>query len=148
MTDDGTPASGILWRIVFQLVLIAVSGIFSCAEIAVISCNDNKLEKMAATDVRAKRLVWVTGQPARFLATIQVGITLAGFLGSAFAADGFAAPLAKILSFEGSPLSALRAHTVALVLITLVLSYFTLVLGELVPKRLAMQQAEGIALAM
>lgn len=150
MTDDGS----ILWRIIFQLVLIAVSGVFSCTEIAIISCNDNKLERMANGDARladtkrAKRLVWLTGQPARFLATIQVGITLAGFLGSAFAADGFSAPLARILQFEGSPLSADAAHTAALVLITLVLSYFTLVLGELVPKRLAMQQAEEIALSL
>lgn len=73
-----------------QILLIALNAVFACAEIAVISVNDNKLEKMAADgDRRAVRLTKLTSQPARFLATIQVAITLSGFLGSAFAAENF-----------------------------------------------------------
>ncbi len=76
--------------LLLQAVLIFLNAIFACAEIAVISMNDNKMAKMAAAgDKRALRLVQLTSQPARFLATIQVAITLSGFLGSAFAADNF-----------------------------------------------------------
>ena len=80
----------LLWQILLQVALIASNAIFACAEIAVISMNDNKLAQMAEQgDKRAVRLVNLTSQPARFLATIQVAITLSGFLGSAFAADNF-----------------------------------------------------------
>lgn len=80
----------VYWLLLLQLILILVNAVFACAEIAVISINDAKLERMAATgDKRAARLSKLMEQPARFLATIQVGITLAGFLGSAFAADNF-----------------------------------------------------------
>ena len=83
--------NSVVWNLVLQLFLILLNAIFACAEIAVISMNDNKMERMASTgDKRAIRLSKLTEQPARFLATIQVGITLAGFLGSAFAADNFA----------------------------------------------------------
>ena len=76
--------------LLFQAILILFNAIFACAEIAVISINDNKLKKMAEDgDKRAMRLASLTAQPAKFLATIQVGITLAGFLGSAFASDNF-----------------------------------------------------------
>ena len=83
--------NSIVWNLVLQLFLIILNAVFACAEIAVISMNDNKMDRMAnAGDKRAIRLSKLTEQPARFLATIQVGITLAGFLGSAFAADNFA----------------------------------------------------------
>ena len=90
----------------------------------------------------------MTSRPARFLATIQVAITLSGFLGSAFAADNFSGTLADWLFDLGIPLSRSTLATVSLILITLILSYFTLVFGELVPKRLAMKKAESLALAM
>lgn len=132
-----------------QLVLIALNAVFACAEIAVISMNDNKLAKMAAEgDKRAVRLARLTSQPARFLATIQVAITLSGFLGSAFAADNFAGLLVNGLLKLGVPLSADVLHSVSVVLITIVLSYFTLVFGELVPKQVAMRKAEKLALGM
>ncbi len=141
--------NSIVFVIALQLVLIALNAVFACAEIAVISMNDNKLAKMAAEgDKRAVRLARLTSQPARFLATIQVAITLSGFLGSAFAADNFAGLLVNGLLKLGVPLSADVLHSISVVLITIVLSYFTLVFGELVPKQVAMRKAEKLALGM
>lgn len=139
----------VYWLLLLQLALILVNAVFACAEIAVISINDSKLERMAAEgDRRAQRLNKLMAQPARFLATIQVGITLAGFLGSAFAADNFSHYVVAWLQALGVGLSASTLNAIALVVITLILSYFTLVLGELVPKRLAMQKAERLGMAM
>ena len=90
----------------------------------------------------------LTKQPARFLATIQVAITLAGLLGSAFAADNFSAPLVAALTAAGVPVSPKVLKNVALVVITLILSYFSLVFGELVPKRIAMKKSEALSLGM
>ena len=141
--------NSILFVILLQLVLIALNAVFACAEIAVISMNDTKLAKMAeAGDKRAIRLARLTSQPARFLATIQVSITLSGFLGSAFAADNFADLLVTGLQKIGIPLSADVLHSVSVIIITIVLSYFTLVFGELVPKQVAMRKAEKLALGM
>ena len=132
-----------------QIVLIALNAIFACAEIAVISMNDAKLAKLAAEgDKRAVRLAKLTNQPARFLATIQVAITLSGFLGSAFAAENFSEPLVAWLLKIGTPLSEDVLNSISLVVITVILSYFTLVLGELVPKQVAMRKAESLALGM
>lgn len=144
--DDGDP---ILWQLLLQIFLIMLNAIFACAEIAVISINDNKLAKLAATgDKRAVRLSKLTAQPARFLSTIQVGITLAGFLGSAFAADNFSDKLVDWLVGIGIKLPVSTLDTLSVIAITLILSYFTLILGELVPKRIAMRKAEQIGLAM
>jgi putative hemolysin len=132
-----------------QLGLIMVNAVFASAEIALISVNDTKLEKLsAAGDRRAKKLLSLTKQPARFLATIQVGITLAGFLGSAFAADNFSGILVDFFIAQGVPIPPSVLSTIAVVIITLILSFFTLVLGELVPKRIAMKKAEPLAFAM
>ena len=90
--------------ILLQVVLIFLNAVFACAEIAVISMNDNKLARMAAEgDKRAVRLAQLTSQPARFLATIQVAITLSGFLGSAFAAENFSGILVEALVKTGIP---------------------------------------------
>ena len=134
-----------IWPIILQIILIALNAVFACAEIAVISMNDTKLEKLAAEgDKRAVTLSKLTAVPAKFLATIQVAITLSGFLGSAFAADNFAAKLVSALAGIGFYMP----QAVAVILITIVLSYFTLVFGELVPKRLAMKKTEQLALGM
>ncbi|MEG2213156.1 MAG: hemolysin family protein, partial [Clostridiales bacterium] len=139
----------ILWQILLQICLICLNAVFACAEIAIISMNDNKLAKMAADgDKRAVRLARLTSQPARFLATIQVAITLSGFLGSAFAADNFSDHLVGWLVSLGLSVPLRTLDTVAVVVITLILSYFTLVFGELVPKRVAMKKAEALALGM
>jgi putative hemolysin len=136
-------------QIILQIILILLNAVFACAEIAVISMNDNKLASMAASgDKRAIRLARLTSQPARFLATIQVAITLSGFLGSAFAADNFSDGIVDLLVNIGIPLSVSTLNSIAVILITLLLSYFTLVFGELVPKRIAMKKAESLALAM
>lgn len=136
-------------QIILQLALILLNAVFACAEIAVISMNDNKLAKLTSQgDKRAKRLTKLTSQPARFLATIQVGITLAGFLASAFAADNFSGRLADSLIKLGVNISPEALRTISVIIITVILSYFTLVLGELVPKRVAMRKAEKLALAM
>lgn len=142
-------ASTIIFMILLQVVLIALNAVFACAEIAVISMNDNKLAKMAAEgDKRAVRLARLTSQPARFLATIQVAITLSGFLGSAFAAENFSGILVDWVIGMGVPISAEVLDSIAVILITIILSYFTLVFGELVPKQIAMRKAEPLALAM
>jgi len=139
----------LLFTIGLQVALIVLNAIFACAEIAVISMNDNKLAKMAAEgDKRAVRLARLTSQPARFLATIQVAITLSGFLGSAFAAENFADKLAQWLVNLGVPVTFDVMHSASVVFITIVLSYFTLVFGELVPKQMAMRKAEALALGM
>jgi len=132
-----------------QFILIFINAVFACAEIAVISMNDNKLSKLnAAGDKRAIRLTKLTEQPARFLATIQVGITFAGFLGSAFAADNFSDKLTSWLISIGIGIPEATLDSISVIIITLILSYFTLVLGELVPKRIAMRKAEQLALAI
>ena len=139
----------IFFTIGLQIVLIALNAVFACAEIAVISMNDNKLAKMVAEgDKRAMRLAQMTSQPARFLATIQVAITLSGFLGSAFAAENFSGVLVDWLIGLGVTIDAGVLDTIAVVFITIVLSYFTLVFGELVPKQVAMRKAEKLALGM
>ena len=135
--------------IILQIILIALNAIFACAEIAVLSINETKLERMAeAGNRRAKRLVRLTREPAKFLATIQVAITLSGFLGSAFAADSFSEPLVAWLISLGVTIPAATLDTIAVVVITLILSYFTLVFGELVPKRVAMKKAESLGLGI
>lgn len=147
--EDFILDGSIIFMILLQLFLIALGAVFACAEIAVISMNDNKLAKLVADgDKRAVRLAKLTSQPARFLATIQVAITLSGFLGSAFAAENFSDGLVSWLIGLGVTIPIATLDTIAVVVITLVLSYFTLVFGELVPKRIAMRKAETLALGM
>lgn len=135
--------------IILQIVLIGLNAIFASAEIAVLSISDVKLEHMAEEgNKKAKRLYKLTREPARFLATIQVAITLSGFLGSAFAADNFSEPLVEWILGMGVNIRRSTLETIALVVITLILSYFTLVFGELVPKRIAMKRSEQLALGI
>ncbi len=131
------------------MALILLNAFFAMTEIAVISVNDNKLAHQAESgDKRALRLKRLTDAPASFLATIQIGITLAGFLGSAFAADNFAGRLVAFCIARGMQVNPATLNTIAILLITVILSYFTLILGELVPKRIAMKHAERIALSI
>lgn len=126
-----------------------LNAVFACAEIAVISINERKMAKLAeGGDKRAKRLVKLTSNTARFLATIQVAITLSGFLGSAFAAENFSEILVNAILKLGVPISAEVLDSIAVVLITVILSYFTLVFGELVPKQIAMRKSEKLALGI
>ena len=135
--------------IILQIVLILLNAVFASAEIAVISMNETKLKHLTAQgNIRAKKLTYLTKQPARFLATIQVAITLAGLLGSAFAAENFATPITNLLIEAGVSVPEKVLKTIMLFVITVVLSYFSLVFGELVPKRLAMKKTEAIALGL
>ncbi|WP_067839361.1 hemolysin family protein [Amphibacillus sediminis] len=132
--------------IIVLIVLIILNAFFAASEIALVSLNDNMVRRQAEQDdKKAILLAKLLEEPGRFLATIQIGITLAGFLASAFAADTFATPLAERLANWGVPLSIATLNTLSVVVITILLSYFTLVIGELVPKQLALQKAETIA---
>lgn len=137
------------WQIFLQVILIFVNAVFASAEIAIVSMNDVKLEKLAEQgNKRAKRLVRLTSKPADFLATIQVAITLSGFLGSAFAADNFSDYLVDWVLKSGIGISRSTLDTVSVIVITIILSYLTLVFGELVPKRIAMKKTEPMALGL
>ena len=135
-----------LSKIVVLLFLILLNAYFAASEIAFISLNDAKIEKQAKEgDKRARQIEKMIKNPSKFLATIQIGITLAGFLSSAFASDTFANELAPALYMLMPFLSLEAWRTISIILITLILSFFTLVFGELVPKRLAMKYYEKIA---
>ncbi len=127
------------------VLLILINAFFAAAEIAFISLNDAKIDKQAKEgNKKAKRIKKMLSEPSKFLATIQIGITLAGFLSSAFAADAFASELAPILN-ELIPIGISVWNTISIVIITIILSYFSLVFGELVPKRMGMKNPEKIA---
>ena len=135
-------------QLLLQVVLILINAFFAATEIAVISLNGTKLEKQIEEgDKTARKLLKLVEEPSGFLSTIQIGITLAGFLGSAFAADSFSDLLTNWvwndLGFTALPMSVL--DTLSLIVITIILSYFTLVFGELVPKRIAMQKPYEVA---
>ena len=135
--------------VVLQVVLIFLNAVFASAEIAVISMSEVKLEKMSRDgNKKAGRLIELTSNPARFLATIQVAITLAGFLGSAYAADNFAQPLVDVLAGSGIGIPRGVLQNICVFLITLIIAYFSIVFGELIPKRVAMQKTEGMALGL
>lgn len=133
-------------EILVLFILIALNAFFAASEIALISLNDNKVRMKAEEgDKKAIQIHNLLKEPSKFLATIQIGITLAGFLASAFAADTFAGRLVELIKLTGIPIPELWLKNISVVVITLILSYFTLVLGELVPKRLAMKKAEAIS---
>lgn len=139
-TGNAIMGSSIVTLLFIQVLLIALNAVFASAELAVLSVNETKLERLAGQgNKRAKRLYKLTQEPAKFLSTIQIAITLSGFLGSAFAADGFSDPLVEWALGLGTTLSRQTLDTIAVIFITLVLSYFTLIFGELVPKRIAMK---------
>ncbi|HOA40938.1 MAG: hemolysin family protein [Halanaerobiales bacterium] len=133
-------------ELLLLMLLVALNAFFAATEIALISLNDNKIRYMAEEgNKKASLLIKILGEPSKFLATIQIGITLAGFLASAFAADTFAGPLVELIKKTNLPISETVLKNVSVILITIILSYFTLVFGELVPKRLAMKKAESIS---
>ncbi len=133
-------------QIVILVVLILLNAYFAASEIAFISLNDTKIEKQVKEgNKKAKQIQKMLKNPSEFLATIQIGITLAGFLSSAFASDAFADILAPALYKIFPMISIQVSKGISIVLITIILSFFTLVFGELVPKRLAMKYYEKIA---
>ncbi len=140
--------SEIFKQLSLQLILILLNAFFAATEIAVISLNEKKVKAKAEDgDKKAGKMLKMIEEPTRFLSTIQIGITLAGFLGSAFAADNFAERLTAFLvnTFIVPEAYMGLIDDVSVVVITLALSFFTLVLGELVPKRIAMKHKEKLA---
>ena len=138
----------LIWQLILQLLLILINAFFASTEIAVVSLNASKLRADAEEgDKRAAKLLRLLEAPTAFLSTIQIAITLAGLLGSAFAATNFSERLTNWLVLDRgfTALPAETLNTLIVILITLVLGYFTLVLGELVPKRIAMQKPMQIA---
>ena len=142
------PDDPIFPRLITLLILIFINAFFAAAEIAVLSLSGTRLKKLAGEgDKQAARLFVLTRDPDRFLSAIQIAVTLSGFLSSAFAADSFSGPLTEwIVNDLGfTVLSPSALNSTMVVLITVVLSYFSLVLGELVPKRIAMKKTEAVA---
>ena len=143
--------SDIVRQLLLQLILILLNAFFAATEIAVISLNEKKLKARAEDgDKKAVKMLKMIEEPTRFLSTIQIGITLAGCLGSAFAADNFAEKLSGFIveTFAISDAHIGAVNTAAVIVITLILSFFTLVFGELVPKRVAMKHKDKLAEAV
>lgn len=137
-----------LSQLIILAILILLNAYFAASEIAFISLNDAKIEKQAREgNKKAKQIGAMLKSPSKFLATIQIGITLAGFLSSAFASDAFAEKLAPSLYTLMPFLSLAVWKSISIIIITIILSFFTLVFGELVPKRLAMKHYEKISFA-
>ena len=135
-----------LTSILFLVILIILNAFFAASEVALISLNDNKIRVLVDKGDRKARLVKnLLDEPSRFLATIQIGITLAGFLASAFASANFADSMVYLIKLSGISVPETWLKTISMILITIILSYFTLVFGELVPKRLAMKKSEAMA---
>ena len=137
-----------LGQILILVILILLNAFFAASEIAFISLNDAKIEKQAKEgNKKAKQIEKMLKSPSKFLATIQIGITLAGFLSSAFASDAFAEKIAPML-YQMLPFINISVwKSISIILITIILSFFTLIFGELVPKRLAMKNYEKISFA-
>ena len=143
MDPDGHPA----FLLLIIVILILINGFFSASEIAIVTLNDGKIKKMAEDgDAKAKTVRKLLAKPSNFLASIQVGVTLAGFFASSIASAAFTPGLSGLLRSFSMPASV--AAPVAMVIVTLLLSYFSLVFGELVPKRIAMHNAEGVAFSV
>jgi putative hemolysin len=135
-----------LTNIALVLVFILVGGFFAATEMALVSLRESQINALAQRGKRGTRLKSLAANPNRYLAALQIGVTFAGFLSAAFGAATLADDLAPVL--EGWGLSKGAANTVALVGITVIISYLSLVFGELVPKRLALQRAESLALVV
>lgn len=133
-------------QIIILIILILLNAFFASSEMAFVSLNDAKISKQAKSgNKKAKQILKMLNNPSRFLATIQIGITLAGFLSSAFASEAFAAKLAPVLNSILPSISINIWQNISIIIITVILAFFTLVFGELVPKRIAMKNYEKVA---
>lgn len=140
--EDPDPEN-VIGQIIILIILTSVNAFFSCAEMAMVSSNKSKIRRFAEEGRKSAKLVQkFLEEPTKFLSTIQVAITLAGFFSSASAASGLSDPLGAWLTLHNIP----YGSQISLIAITLILSYFTLVFGELVPKKVAMQKPEAISM--
>jgi putative hemolysin len=137
---------GLAGNIALVLLFVLIGGVFAAAEIALVSLRDTQIRGLADRGRRGRRVANLAANPNRFLAAVQIGVTVAGFFSAAFGAATLADDLSPVLEQWGVPSRA--ASTTALVAITLVIAYLSLVLSELVPKRLALQRVEGVAMAL
>src|SRR5215216_3984225 len=128
------------------LVFVLIGGVFAATEIALVSLRESQLAAMERTGSRGIRVAEVARDPNRFLAAVQIGVTVAGFFSAAYGGSTLAPDLAP--SLERLGLSEAAAETTALAVLTLFIAYLSLVLGELVPKRLALQKSAGVSLAV
>jgi putative hemolysin len=128
------------------MLLILVGGLFAAAEIALVSLRESQIKALSARGRRGSRIARLAADPSRFLAAVQIGVTLAGFLSAAVGAATLSDDLAPVL--EGWGLEPAAAETTALILITIVVAYLSLVFGELAPKRLALQRSERVSWAL
>ncbi len=135
---------GVLLSLALVLLFVLVGGYFSASELALVSLRDSQVERMAAASRRGKRVARLRADPNRFLAAVQIGVTLSGFFSAAYAGSTLTGPLGEVLIGWGLPPG--LAGTIALVAVTAFISYLSLVLGELVPKRLAIQRSEAVSL--
>jgi putative hemolysin len=128
------------------LVFVLVGGVFSATEMALVSLRPSQLDRLEQQGGRGAKVASLARDPNRFLAAVQIGVTVAGFLSAAYGASTLAPDVAPV--FTGLGLSERAADNVALVVMTLVIAYLSLVLGELVPKRFALQKSAGLATAV
>ena len=134
-----------IWiNLLVVLFFVLLGGFFAAAELALVSLRENQVQRLAESSRRGRRLASLTADPNRFLAAVQVGVTLAGFVSAGFGAAQIAPELAQPLISAG--LAEGVAQTLAFVVITVLIAYLSLVLGELVPKRIALQRVEKVAL--
>ncbi|MCX6415893.1 MAG: CNNM domain-containing protein, partial [Actinobacteria bacterium] len=131
-------------NIAVVLFFILLGGFFAAAELALVSLRESQVQRLGEQGRRGRRLAQLASDPNRFLAAGQVGVTLAGFISAGFGASRIAPSLEPVL--VGWGLGKGAAETIAFILVTVVIAYFSLVLGELVPKRIALQRVEKVAL--
>ncbi|MGW1677500.1 hemolysin family protein [Saccharopolyspora sp. NPDC002376] len=136
---------GVVWNIVLVLVFVLVGGYFAAAEIALVSLRESQVRRLAEHDRRGARVAKLRGDSTRFLSSVQIGVTFAGFFASSYGGATIAVRLEPVLAGWGLPIG--LAASLALIVVTLFVSYLSLVLGELVPKRLALQKSEAVSLA-
>lgn len=149
LAEGSSATDGLVFKILLLVVLIFINAFFAMSEIAIISLNDAKIERMAEDGhKKAKMVLKLTSNSTRFLSTIQIGVTLAGFLSSASASTAFASMLTKAITGVLPNVPSTLIAGVSVVVITLITSYFSLVLGELAPKRIGMQASEKVAFAV
>lgn len=136
-----------VFNVVMIFLFILIGGVFAAAEMALVSLRDSQVKQLARRGKRGRLIAQLTGDPNRFLSAVQIGVTLAGFLSAAFGGTTIAKALAPVL--EGLlPISRALADTIAVISVTAVISYVSIVLGELTAKRLALQRAEAFALTL
>jgi putative hemolysin len=135
-----------LFNVALILILVIIQGVFVAAELALVSLRESQIRQLAHRGKRGQLIARLTADPNLFLSAVQVGVTLSGFLAAAFGADRISGDLAPLLEGIGIPLA--LADTISVILVTLVVSYISIVIGELVAKRIALQRAEGVSLAL